>query len=81
LLSGAEGDDSANRVIRRDADGDSIAGNDLDTKAAHPAAQLREHFVARITLHSVEAPGVDRYDCALHIYEVVFAQQLILSPN
>ena len=73
-LSGAEGDDAADGVVRRHADGDPVAGNDLDSKAAHPAAQLREHFVASIALHSVKPTGVDRDDRALHINQIVFAQ-------
>jgi hypothetical protein len=76
----AEGDDAAHRIVGRDTDGDSIPGNYLDTKAAHPAAQLRQHFVPGITLHSIQPAGVDRDDGALHIYQIVFAQQIILSP-
>jgi hypothetical protein len=79
-LPGAEGDDAANRIVRRDADGDSISGNYLDAEAAHPAAQLREHFVARIALHSIQPTRMDRHHRPLHIYQIVFAQQLILSP-
>ena len=73
-LSGAEGDDAADRVIRGDADRHAIAGHDFDSKAAHPAAQLREHFVARIALHAIEPAGVDRDDRSLHIDQIVFAQ-------
>ena len=70
----AEGDDAADRIVRRDADGHAIARNDLDAEAAHPAAQLREHFVAGVALHAIQAPGMDGDDRALHIYEIVFAQ-------
>ncbi len=78
-LSGAEGDDAADGVVRRHTDGDPVTRNDFDSKAAHPAAQLREHFVARIALHSVKPAGVDRHDGPLHINQIVLAQQLILS--
>ncbi len=73
-LSGAEGDDAADGVVRRHTDGDPVTRNDLDSKAAHPAAQLREHFVARIALHAVKPTRVDRDDRALHINQIVFAQ-------
>ena len=78
-LPGAERDDAANRIVGRDANGDSIPGNDLDSEASHPAAQLCENFVSGVALHSIQSAGVDRHDGPLHIYQVVFAQQLILS--
>jgi hypothetical protein len=80
-LSGAEGDDAADRVVGRHADGHAIAGNDFDSEAAHPAAQLRKYLVARIALDPVKPAGMDRDDRPLHINEIVFAQQLILSRN
>ncbi len=73
-LSGAEGDDPADGIVGGDADGDAIARDDLDAEAPHPPAQLREHFMARITLHSIQPPGMDRDDGPLHIYKIVFAQ-------
>src|SRR6476661_5144572 len=36
----AEGNDAADRIVRRDAYGHPIARNDLDPEAAHPAAEL-----------------------------------------
>jgi hypothetical protein len=78
-LSGAEGDDAADRVVGGNANGDAIAGDDLDAEAPHPPAQLREHFMARITLHSIQPARMDRHDGSLHVYQIVFAQQLILS--
>ena len=54
-LSGAEGDDAADRVVGGDADGHAIAGHDLDAEAPHPAAQLRQHFVARLGLDAIQA--------------------------
>jgi hypothetical protein len=52
-LSGSERNDAANRVVRRYTDGDSIARNDFDSEAPHPAAQLRQHFMPRVTLDAV----------------------------
>ena len=54
-LTCAEGDDAADRIVGRDADGHAVAGHDLDAEAAHPAAQLRQHFVAGVALHAVQA--------------------------
>jgi hypothetical protein len=78
-LTGPEGDDSANRVVGRDADSDAIAGDDLDTEAAHPAAQLGENFVTCVALDAIKAARMDGNNGALHINQIVFAQQLILS--
>jgi hypothetical protein len=80
-LSCSERDDAADRIVWRDTHCHSIAGDDLDTEAAHPAAQLRQHFVPRITLDAVKPSGVHRNDCPLHVYKIVFAQQLILSRS
>jgi len=52
-LSGSEGDDSADRVVRRYADGDTVSWNDFDSEAPHPAAQLRQHFMPGVALHAV----------------------------
>src|SRR5687768_11236210 len=54
-LSGAEGDDAADRIVGRDPDGHAVARHDLDAKSPHPAAQLRQHFVSGVALHTVEA--------------------------
>jgi hypothetical protein len=37
--------------------------------------------VARIALDAIQPARVHRDDCSLHIYEIVFAQQLILSSE
>src|SRR5205085_8455152 len=39
-LARPEGDDAADGIVRRDADGHAISGNHLDSEAAHPAAEL-----------------------------------------
>jgi hypothetical protein len=52
-LAGPECDDAADRIVRRHADCYSIPGNHLDAEAAHSAAELREDFMASITLHAV----------------------------
>src|SRR4051794_27757725 len=73
-LACPEGDDAPDRIVRRDADGDAIPGNHFDAEAAHPAAQLGQHFMAGVALHTVEAPAVDCHDRALHVDEIVLAQ-------
>ena len=78
-LSCAEGDDAANRIVGRHTDGHAVARHDLDPEAAHPAAQLRQHFVAGIALDAIQPAGMDSDDRALHINKIIFAQQLILS--
>ena len=80
-LSCAERDDPSNWIVGRDADRHAITGDNLDAEPAHPAAQLREHFVARIDLHPIQPAGVHRHHGALHVDQIVFAQQLILSRN
>jgi hypothetical protein len=66
-LSSSERDDAPNRIVGRNTDCHSIAGHDLDAKSAHPAAQLGEHLMTRIALHTVKAPAVDGHNGALHI--------------
>jgi len=73
-LTGAEGDDAAHRIVWRDTDGDSIPRHDFDSETAHPAAQLRQHFVAGIDLHSVQPAAVNGDHGALHVNKIVFAQ-------
>ena len=70
----AEGDDAADRVVGRHADGDAITGNDFDAEAPHPAAQLREHFMSGIALHAIQAARVDGHHRSLHVDQIVFAQ-------
>jgi hypothetical protein len=52
-LSGSECDDAADRVVRGYTDCDAISWNDFDSEAAHPAAQLRQHFMPGVALHAV----------------------------
>ena len=73
-LACPEGNDAPDRIVRRHADGHAISGNNLDTEAAHAAAELSEHFVAGITLDPVKPPAVHRDNGALHIDQVVLAQ-------
>ncbi len=73
-LTSAEGDDAADRIVGGNADGHAITGDDLDSEAAHPAAQLRQHFVAGIALHSIQPAGMNGDHGALHINQVVFTQ-------
>lgn len=76
-LTGPERDDAADRVVWGNPHRDSVARDYLDTEAAHPAAQLGQHFVAGITLHTVEAAAMDRHHRALNVYEVVLTQTVL----
>ena len=75
MLASPEGDDAADWIVRRHANGHAIAGHDLDAEAAHAAAQLCQHFVTGITLHAVESAAVHCDDRALHVDEIVLAQK------
>ena len=66
-LTCAEGDDAADRVVRRNADGHPVTGHDLDAKTPHPTAELRQYLVARIRLDPVQAAAVHGYDRALDV--------------
>ena len=78
-LARAERDDAPDGVVRRNADGHAIARNDFDTEAAHSAAELRQHFVAGITLHPVQPTTVHGDDSALHVNQIILAQ-LLANP-
>ena len=52
-LSRAERDDSADGVVWGDADGNAVAGNDLDAEAPHPTTQLRENLMSCVALDAV----------------------------
>ena len=53
VLASAEGNDAANRIVRRDANGDPIARYYLNSKTAHATAQLGEYLVAGIALYPI----------------------------
>jgi hypothetical protein len=74
VLSGSECDDAADRVVRGYTDCDAVSWNHFDSEAAHPAAQLREDFMASIALHAVEATRVNSHHRSLHVDQIVFAQ-------
>jgi hypothetical protein len=78
-LAGTERDDASDGIVRRDADGDSIARNNFDTETAHTAAELGQHFVAGVTLHAVKPSAMHGHDGALHIDQIVLAQ-LLANP-
>ena len=73
-LPGAEGDDAANRVVRRDAHGNPIARHDFDAEPPHAATELGQHLVTGIALHTVEPAAVHRDDGTLNINEIVLTQ-------
>ena len=77
-LPSAEGDDAPDRIVGGDPDGDTVTRHYLDAEAAHPAAQLGQHFVAGIHLHAIEAAAVNSNHRALDINQIVLAQ--IRSP-
>jgi hypothetical protein len=74
VLSGSECDDAADRVVRGYTDCDAVSWNDFDSEAAHPAAQLCQHFMPGVALHAVQPARVNRNHGSLHINQIVFAQ-------
>jgi hypothetical protein len=78
-LAGAECNDAPDGVVRRNADGHAIARNDFDTEAAHSTTELGQHFMAGVTLHSVEPATVHGDDGALHVNQIILAQ-LLANP-
>jgi hypothetical protein len=77
-LASAEGDDASDGVVGRHAHGDPIARDHLNAEAAHTAAQLGQHFVAGIHLHSIQTAAMHGDHGALDINQIVLAQ--IRSP-
>src|ERR671913_589791 len=73
-LAGPEGDDAADGIVRRHADGHAISRDNLDSEAAHPAAQLGEHFMPGVALHSVQSAAVHCDHGSLHVNQIVLAQ-------
>ena len=69
-LARPEGDDAADGIVRRNADGHAIPGNHFDAEAAHSTAELGQHFVAGVALHAIETAAVDRHHRALHVDEI-----------
>ena len=73
----SEGNDSPDRIVRRNPNRDTIARHHLDAEAAHAAAQLGENLVACIALYPVQPAAVDRHDRSLNVNQIVLAQQLL----
>jgi hypothetical protein len=73
-LAGPESDDAPDGIVRRYADGDAIPRNHFDAEAAHSSAELGQHFVAGVALHSVKTATVDGNHGALHVNQIVLAQ-------
>ena len=73
-LPGAKRDDAADGIVGRDADSDAVARHHLDSEPPHPAAELRQHFVAGVALHSVETARVNGHHRSLHVDQIVLAQ-------
>ena len=76
ILASAEGDDAPDRVVRRNAHSHAVPRHHLDSKAAHPAAQLGKHLVSLVALHAIKPAAVDRHDRALHVNQIILAQLL-----
>lgn len=70
---------SSHRVVRRNANRDTVAWNNLYTEAPHAAAQLCQDLLSGITLHAVQSAAVYRLDGSLHIDQIVFAQTHLTS--
>ena len=77
-LACAEGDDAADGVVGRHANGNPIPWHDLDPEPAHSPAELGKHLVSRIRLHPVQPAAVDSDDCALDIDQIVLTQTFSL---
>ena len=75
-LAGTEGNDAPDRIVRRNADGDSIARNDFNAEAAHSTAELGQHLVTGVALHAIQSAAVHRDDGALHVNQIILAQLL-----
>jgi hypothetical protein len=80
-LPGAEGDDAADRIVGGHTNGDAITWHDLDSEAAHAAAQLREYLMSRVALHAVKPTRVNRDYRALHVDKIVFTQYSSFAPS
>ena len=52
-LASTERDDAAYRIVGGNANGDPIAGDDLDAESPHPAAELGKDFVPGVYLHPI----------------------------
>jgi hypothetical protein len=76
FLASAEGDNAPHGIVGRHSHRYAIPWDDFDAEAAHPAAQLGEHLVALVTLHTVKTAAVDRYHGALHVNQIILAQLL-----
>jgi hypothetical protein len=74
LLPRAERNDAADWIVRGDTDGNAVTRHHLDAEPSHPPAQLSEYFVPRVALDAIQPAGMHRYNRALHVYEIVFAQ-------
>src|SRR6186713_584090 len=53
-LASAEGDDAADGIVGGNAYSHSISWHYLDSEAAHPAAQLRQHLMPLVALHAIK---------------------------
>lgn len=73
-LTSAECDDAANGIVGRNTDRHAVAWDYLDAEAAHPAAELGQHFMPGITLNTIETSAVHRHYRSLHVDQIVFAQ-------
>jgi hypothetical protein len=73
-LARPEGNDAPDGIVRRHADGHAISRDNFDAEAAHSAAELGEHFMARVALNPVKTAAMNGHYRTLHIDEIVLAQ-------
>ena len=66
-LTCAECDDAADWVVGRNPNGHAVAWNNFDSKAAHTATQLSEHFMPGVTLNAIETSAMHCDDRSLHV--------------
>jgi hypothetical protein len=70
----AESNDPSFWIVRRYTYGDPISRNHLNPKSTHAPAQLREYFMARITLNPIQPAAVNSDDSSLDVDEIFFTQ-------
>ena len=63
------------RIVRRDRDGHTIAGNHADVVAPHASADLGQELHAVVALHAVVSAGEGFDDGALDLNEIVACQE------
>src|SRR5574340_1215521 len=75
-----ERDPRARQVVRRELDGDLVAGEDLDVVHAHLSRDMSEHHVAVLELHAGGRVGQHFGHLALHRNRLFLRHQRVGTP-